>query len=507
MRIASAPQIAWTNRTGWRELWALAAVCVALLAVPLHAQSAKSLQQVHRLYVESFGPDKTDGVLRASLIKRLEKTGGYTVIEDQNAVDAVIKGSGEVWVKNYLATNWRSPGNNRQAVYSGYLSVEVIGHDGATLWSYMATPYKLIWTNIADELAGNLVHAMIAAREQSPDPFVSTAAMNLAPATLHGAGATFPAPLYVRWFQSFHLANPGVQLNYDAVGSEMGIQMLQESKADFAGSDAPTAEVRDLKLGTGYWRIPVVLGAVVPIYNIPGLIDDLKFTPEILAGIYLGKITKWNDPEIRRWNKGANLPDADIVVVHRSDGSGTTFTLSDYLSKISSQWKDQLGTGYQLTWPVGRGADGNGGVTTMVEKTPNSIGYVELVYAIRRQLAFGSVRNSSGVFVHANLDSVAEAAKDNPTGAPVPASITNGSRKGAYPIVTYTWLVLPQQVTDPAKRAALLALLQWILSDGQKECAALAYTPLPHEIAEQQAEFVKTLTQPGPWGAAQKSQR
>ncbi len=452
---------------------------------------------MHRLYVDCFGPSKTDEVLRENLIRRLEKNGGYTVVDDKSLADAVVKGSGEVWVKSYMATNWRSPSMNRQAVYSGFLSVEVVGRNGTTLWSYMATPYKLIWTNIADELAGNLVKAMVAAREQRADPFVSSSALHLAPANLHGAGATFPAPLYLRWFQSFHMSNPGIQFNYDAVGSEAGIQMLQKGEVDFATSDASSPDVRDLKLGTGYWRIPVVLGAVVPVYNLPGLLEDLKFTPEMLAGVYLGKITKWNDPEIRRWNREADLPDANIVVIHRSDGSGTTYTFSDYLSKVSPEWRDKLGKAYQLNWPVGTGADGNAGEAVAVEKTPNSIGYVELVYAIRRQLAFGSVRNSSGVFVHANLDSVADAAKDTTVAASgVPTSITNASRKGAYPISTYTWIVLPQQISDPAKRAALLAMLQWVLTDGQKECSALAYTPLPSDVAEQQVEFVRNLMKP-----------
>lgn len=473
------------------------ALCLALSVLPVRAQSGQTLQQVKTLVVDSLGPGKNDDLLRSYLIRQLEKKGGYTIVDDKSSADAVVKGSGEIWIKSYEATNWRSPRNNRQAVYSGFLSVEVIGRDGATLWSYMATPYKLIWTNIADELAGNLVKAMVAAREQAADPFMSAPAMHLAPATLHGAGATFPAPLYVRWFQSFHLSNPGIQLNYDAVGSEAGLKMLQEGEVDFATSDAASPDVRDLKLGTGYWRVPVVLGAVVPAYNVSGLSEDLRFTPEVLAGIYLGKITKWNDPEIRRWNHGVDLPDADIVVIHRSDGSGTTYTFSDYLSKVRPEWNDKLGVAYQLNWPVGIAADGNAGVASAIDKTPNSIGYVELVYAIRRQLAFGSVRNSSGVFVRANLDSVAEAAKD--TGSATsggPAAITNASRKGAYPIATYTWMVLPQQISDGAKRAALLAMLEWVLTEGQKECSALAYTPLPRVVTDQQLELVKTLMKP-----------
>ena len=473
-------------------------VCLCLLlAGSAFAQTAQSLPQARRLFVESFGPTATDQTLRSSLIKHLQKTGKFVVVEDKSLADAEVRGMGQVWVKSYLSTNWRSPALNRQAVYSGYLSVEVIGRGGATIWSYMATPYKLIWTNIADELAGNLVKAMVAAHEQAPDPFVAGRSLNLAAANLHGAGATFPAPLYLRWFQSFHSANPAVQFNYDAVGSEAGIEMLQSGEADFAGSDASSQDTRDLKLGTGYWRIPVTLGAVVPIYNLPGLAEDLRFTPEMLADIYLGKITKWNDPEIRRWNHGVELPNEEIQVIHRSDGSGTTFTFSDYLSKVSPEWRDKLGSGYQLKWLVGVGKEGNSGLTAAVQDTKYSIGYAELVYAIRQQLRYGSVRNRAGVFVMANVDSVAEAARDNVAATSgLPASITNPSRKGAYPIATYTWLIVPQQISDPAKRAALLAFLQWILTEGQKECSALAYTPLPKDVAEEQVGFVRTLIKP-----------
>jgi phosphate transport system substrate-binding protein len=293
-----------------------------------------------------------------------------------------------------------------------------------------------------------------------------------------------------------------VYCDYQAIGSEKGIELLQEGAIDFAASDAWSSDVRDLNLGSGYWRIPVVLGAVVPIFNLPGLVSDLRFTPEMLVGIYVGKIRKWNDPEIRKWNKEANLPDADITVVHRQDGSGTTFTFSDYLSKVSPEWNTKLGTAYQLNWPVGVGAEGNQGVANSVRSTQNSIGYVELVYAIQQQLTYGAVRNSSGIFVRASLDSVAEAAKQTSTNpGDMPASITNASRKGAYPISTYTWIIIPQRINDAAKRAALLAMLEWALTEGQKQSSALAFTPLPANVGEQQLEFVRNLMKPGLAGA------
>jgi phosphate transport system substrate-binding protein len=205
----------------------------------------------------------------------------------------------------------------------------------------------------------------------------------------------------------------------------------------------------------------------------------------MLAGIYLGKIKKWNDPLISASNNGVALPDADIVVIHRSDGSGTTYTWSDFLSKISTDWKSTVGTAMTLAWPVGTGAEHNEGVAALVQQTPNSIGYVELVYAIQHQLSFGSVRNASGEFIHASLESLALAARDAAVpSSQMPTSITNAAGKGAYPIATFTWLLVPSQVGDPAKKAALLALLHWLLADGQKECPALGYAPLPRDLAE-----------------------
>lgn len=436
-------------------------------------------------------------------MSRLRKSGAYQVVASPAEADAVVKGSGQMWVRNHLTSNSRNPGMNRQNVYGGYLSVELVGREERTLWSYLVTPDRILWTDVAGDLAGKMVKAMIAARQQAR-PFSSdSSTQSLAATTLRGAGGTFPEPLYKRWFQAFQQLHPSVQFEYQAVGSEKGIQLLQEGAVDFAASDASSSDARDLKLGSGYWRIPVVLGAVVPIYNLPGLATDLRFSPEMLAGIYLGKITRWNDPEIRKWNRAANLPDAEIAVVHRQDGSGTTFTFSDYLSKVSSEWRAKLAPAYQLNWPVGSGAEGNQGVANLVQSTPNAIGYVELVYAIRQQLTYGLVRNAAGVFTRANLETVAEAARQSiPSPTVQPTSITNPSRKRAYPIATYTWIVFQQQMGDSAKRAALLAMLEWVLTDGQRESSALAYTPLPPEVAEQQLQFVRNLMKPSATGAA-----
>jgi phosphate ABC transporter phosphate-binding protein len=480
---------------GMRGIRTPALLLLALfgLAPRLCGQSATAFAPVKKVYVEPFASD--DGArLRQSLMQRFKKTGQYQVVSAAGEADAVIKGSGEIWVRGYLTVNPRAPSMNRQTVYGGFLSVAVVGKNQKALWSYLVTPDKLIWTNIADDLAGKMLKAMVAARESELASAGPGSTVRLDQTALRGAGATFPAPLYQKWFQSFRELHPHVELTYQAVGSAKGLEMLREREVDFAGSDASSPDGGDAKLGTGYWRIPVVLGAVVPIYNLPGLAQDLRFTPEMLAGIFLGKITRWNDPEIRRWNSGVNLPDANIIVVHRSDGSGTTYSLSDYLSRVSPEWKASSGTGLAVAWNTGVGAEGNQGVASTVNKTANSLGYVELVYAIQQELPYGSVRNSSGVFLHADLRSVAEAAKQvsGLQNGPIP-SITNSPGKGAYPIATFTWLLFRDDLPHDAQRSALLELVRWMLSDGQKECAALAYTPLPSAIAEQQLEFLNSL--------------
>ena len=241
-----------------------------------------------------------------------------------------------------------------------------------------------------------------------------------------------------------------------------------EGEVDFAASDVPSPDPDQSQPAEGFQRVASVLGGVVPIYNLKGLTQDIKFTPEILAGIYLGKITKWNDPLIKGPNKGVALPNSDIVVVHRSDGSGTTYAWSDYLSKVSVDWKTNIGAGITLNWPVGTGVEQSEGVAATVQRIPNSIGYVELVYAIQHQLSFGTVRNAAGQYVRANLENVAAAADSAKTRNAAPSSITNAPGKDAYPIATFTFLLLPQQVKDPIKKAALVRLLQWILISGQK---------------------------------------
>jgi phosphate ABC transporter phosphate-binding protein len=465
-------------------------------AARVEGQAISSISQTRKLYVEQFSEGEEAAQLRDSLIKRLGKSGRFQVVEKQGESDAVVKASGEIWVKGHLTINSRAPAKNRAAVYGGFLSVEMVAKDGEPLWSYLVTPSKFSWTNIRDDLANNLVKEMLlaAAANNAVTPGAAPT-QNLAKADLAGAGATFPAPLYRKWFTSFGRLHPGVHITYAEVGTEQGIQALAGSKVDFAASDLPSHDTEKSLSGTSFVRVASVLGAVVPAYNVKGVDHDLRFTPDALAGIFIGRIKKWNDPEIKSLNKDVDLPDADIVVIHRSDGSGTTYAWSEFLSITNTAWKNALGTGMSLKWPVGKGADGNEGVATTVQQTSNSIGYVELVYGIQHHLIFGDVRNRSGEYVRADLDSLAEAARAASGGdvSDAPPSILNSPGKNAYPIATFTWLLFSTEFADAAKKQAMIALLNWVLTTGQKECASLGFAPLPREVVARQLEIVKRL--------------
>jgi phosphate ABC transporter phosphate-binding protein len=460
------------------------------------AQTASDLNQAKRLFVEPLQGGAGASALQASLAKRLQKSARFEVVNSAGAADAIVRGTGELWVRGYLTTNSRSPSKNRQPVYGGYLSIEVIGRDNETLWSYLVTPSKFSWGSITDDLSDQLVKQLTEARHaRGQTPAAPGEGQSMAETTLHGAGATFPAPLYRKWFESFQQRNPSVQISYDPVGSEAGVRSLAQNKVDFAASDVLVSQLTGFDAPAGVRQFASVLGAVVPIYNLPGLSRDLKFSPETLAGIYLGQITKWNDPRLKSSNKGANLPDSDIVVIHRSDGSGTTYAWSDFLSAVSPGWKATVGRGTTLNWPIGTGAEHNEGVAAAVQHTPNSIGYVELVHAIQHQQSFGAVRNRAGEYVRADLSSLNAATKATAgtVDSGVAVSIINAAGKGAYPIATFTWLLLPQEFADAKKKAALLEFLRWMLTSGQRECSALGYAPLPHDVVRQQLESLNNL--------------
>jgi phosphate transport system substrate-binding protein len=299
-----------------------------------------------------------------------------------------------------------------------------------------------------------------------------------------GAGATFPYPIYSKWFDQYHRLFPQININYQSIGSGGGIRQVMEGTVDFGASDGPMTDDQLKEAKTKILHFPTVLGAVVPAYNIPGVTQEINFTPEALAGIFLGKITKWNDPELKKANETLNLPDKNIVVVHRSDGSGTTYVWVDYLSKISPEWKSKVGVNTSVNWPVGLGGKGNESVAGLIKQTPNSLGYVELIYAIQNKMPYGKVRNGAGIFVKADLASVSAAAsgaaKSMPTDFRV--SITNGPGQDAYPISSFTWLLIPSKIQDQTKKKVIKDFLQWMLTDGQNMVEALSYAKLPKEV-------------------------
>lgn len=307
-----------------------------------------------------------------------------------------------------------------------------------------------------------------------------------------GAGATFPYPIYSKWFNEFHKKHADAQLNYQSIGSGGGIKQATEGTVDFGASDGPMTEKQlaefTEKRGCQALHFPTVLGADVPTYNLPGVTEQLNFTPAALAGIFLGKITKWDDPELTKHNPGVALPKKDIVVIHRSDGSGTTYVWVDYLSKVSPEWKAKVGIGTSVNWPVGLGGKGNEGVSGLIRQTAHSIGYVELIYAVQNKLSYGKVENEAGKFIGADLASVtaaaAGAAKEMPDDFRV--SITNAPSAAAYPISSFTWLLIPSKIEDAKKRQILVSFLKWMLRDGQKMTEALSYAPLPAVVVSKE---------------------
>jgi phosphate transport system substrate-binding protein len=312
---------------------------------------------------------------------------------------------------------------------------------------------------------------------------------------LNAAGATFPYPIYSKWFDEYHKLHSNVQINYQSIGSGGGIRQLQDKTVDFGASDGPMSDDQLKQATVPILHFPTVLGADVPSYNLPGVSAELNFTPEALGGIFLGKITKWNDPAITTANPGVKLPSEDIVVVHRSDGSGTTYIWTDYLSKISPEWQQKVGKATSVNWPVGLGGKGNEGVAGLVQQTPNALGYIELIYAIQNKIAYGRVKNSSGVFVKADLASVSAAAAAASKTMPEDfrVSITNPEGKAAYPISSFTWLLIPAKFADAAKRDVVKDFLKWMLTQGQQDCEALSYAKLPKEVVAKELKAIAKI--------------
>jgi phosphate transport system substrate-binding protein len=314
--------------------------------------------------------------------------------------------------------------------------------------------------------------------------------------SLTGAGATFPAPIYQKWFSDYQSVDSNVQINYQPNGSGGGIKGVTDGTVDFGASDGPMTDVQIKafadKHGSSILHFPTVLGAAVPVYNIPGVTAALNFTPEALAGIFLGKITTWNDPAIAKANPGVNLPATKIVVAHRSDSSGTTYCWTDYLSKVSPEWQDKVGKAVAVEWPTGVGGKGNDGVAGIVKQQEGSIGYVELIYAIKSHLSYGKVKNKAGQFVQADLASVTAAAAGAANNMPADfrVSITDSPGKTAYPISTFTWLLIPAKISDASKQKAVVSFLKWAITKGQDEVEGLQYARLPKPVVEKELKAI-----------------
>ena len=311
---------------------------------------------------------------------------------------------------------------------------------------------------------------------------------------LNGAGATFPYPMYSKWFSEYNKLHPDVQINYQSIGSGGGIRQVLNGTVDFGASDGPMTDEQLKEAKIKILHIPTVMGADVPAYNVPGVGGEIKFTPDVLANIFLGKITSWSDPAIAKANPGVKFPNEAIIVVHRSDGSGTTYIWTDYLSKVSKDWESGVGKGTSVKWPVGLGGKGNEGVAGQIRQLQGSIGYVELIYAVENKITYGSVQNAAGNFVKASLDGVTEAAASAKSMPPdFRVSITNAPGKTAYPISSFTWLLIPVQSKDAAKGKIITDFLNWMVTDGQKLTSQLSYAPLPSSVAEKVKAAIKQV--------------
>ena len=310
---------------------------------------------------------------------------------------------------------------------------------------------------------------------------------------LTGAGATFPQPIYEKWFAEYSAAHPGVEINYQAIGSGGGVRQMTAGLVDFGASDMPVTDEQLAASKTKLTHIPTVMGAVVPSFNVPG-VTDIKFSPDVLADIYLGKINNWSDGRIAKDNPNEKLPNLKIIVVHRSDGSGTTYIFTDYLSKVSSDWANGPGRGASPSWPVGVGGKGNPGVAGLVRQLPGAIGYVELLYALQNHISYGDVKNAAGNWEKASIDGVTAAAasiKQMPSDYRV--SITNAPGATAYPISSFTYLLVPLKFPDPAKGKVIKDMLSWIINSGEGEAAGLSYAPLPKSVADKVLKTVYSL--------------
>lgn len=479
------------NRGASRIIHTVCYCAVAIASLQAQSSTAGSLT---RLYVEPFTTKSGSERFRADLIAELRKVRSISLVPAASNTAASLAGGGEIWIKGYRSLNPRNRmPSDATVVYGGFMSVELKNANGETVWSDLVTPggaTEDISKDLSKRIAKDVAEALQAEIQPAP-----TTTRPKSVTVLKGAGATFPCPVYAKWITNYKRQNPNLQITYDSVGSEAGVRRLLAGQVDFGASDNPEAirEIAPAQTGN-YSFFPSVIGAVVPIVNLPGFPADIAFTPDALAGIYLGRIKKWNDPLLQKANPRLHLPDLDITVVHRADGSGTTYAWTDYLSRTSSEWKSSVGASLAPRWPTGQGADGNEGVAALVKESGGSIGYVEFIYALQHHLSFGSVRNRNGEFVSASLESMATAVRQSlAVRDDLTISIVNPPGTGVYPIASFTWFVLPTHIEDEVKRNALVGFLRWMLGPGQRQAAALGYLALPADVVSREESAIDKI--------------
>ena len=479
--------MAWASRpTNWLVVFGFLLYAVAGFPANQAATATPAAQsgQFKRLYVEAFHGTRGAPELHAKFVERLRADHRWQLVESSETADAIVSGNGETWLKGYVSSGPHANSSWHQPVYGGYLSLTVKDRNGRILWSYLVTPGRMHWNGVDQDMAEHAIRLMDAVLGETASSNEATSANPGSHTVLVGAGSTFAGPIFQEWLESFEHVRPDIHATYESVGSENGIKALQEAHADFAASDVRVSTALAPSLAANVQQYATVLGGVVVAYNLPDAGSDLRFTPQILAAIYMGKITRWNDPKLRELNHGSKLPDEPIAVIHRSDGSGTTYAWTGFLSETSPEWRNSAGTGMTVRWPTGEAEDGNEGVASKVAETPGAIGYVELTYAIRHHLSFGLVRNGAGSFVQANLTTLAAAVKSAPHERGLPGSLIEAPGKDAYPIATFTWIIIPEERSDAPRSAAVRDLVRWMLTAGQKECAGLGYLPLPKETVD-----------------------
>lgn len=458
-------------------------------------QSSVSLNAVHAIAVGSFGGDRDSKQLAGDLAARLRHHAPLHLAQPAQA-DATLDGQGSIWVHGYHSLSPRARINDAYAepAYVGYLSVTLQAKNGDVLWSYFASSKNAgSRSEVGKDLASQVLDALSSAiGNASAMTSASNAASVAKAATLRGGGATFPFPIYQRWFTSFNKAVSAITITYNPLGSSAGVAGLSAGEFDFAGTDVPLSV---LKPARQCLALPTVAGAVVLVYNVPEFSGVLRLTPEVAADILRGKITKWNDAALQELNSGSGLPNQPIRVIHRHDASGTTFAFTQYMSEVVPQWKESVGVGDRVSWPVGEGVTGNEGVAAAVADRAYAFGYAEFIYAFRRKLGIASIRNAAGKFVQPDLAGISTAAAAMSRAIPPDfnLSLANAPGRDAYPISTLTWIVVPREGIGSEKRTAIKRLLEWILGPGQSQAMSLGYVPLPKALIEEELKAVATL--------------